>query len=191
MSLMIKVCGITRREDAEVAVEAGATALGFIFYPPSPRYVRPQWVAGLTEGLAPLKVGVFVRESAESVERVMEAAGLDIAQVYGNYIPSGVRLWKAFRVSAPFDPARAEGAEAVLLDGPSNGVKFNWSHIPAGPKVILAGGLNPANVAEAIRAVRPWGVDASSGLESSPGIKDKDKVRRFVDAARRASEMAA
>jgi phosphoribosylanthranilate isomerase len=90
-------------------------------------------------------------------------------------------------VSAPFDAARAEGAEAVLLDGPSNGVAFNWSHIPAGPKVVLAGGLSSANVAEAIRVVKPWGVDASSKLESSPGIKDAQKVRQFVEAARKAS----
>jgi phosphoribosylanthranilate isomerase len=185
--MMIKVCGITRREDAEAAVAAGATALGFIFYPPSPRYVRPQWVAGLTEGLAVLKVGVFVRESAWSIGEVMRRAGLDVAQIYGDEIPPDIRVWKAFRVSAPFDAARVEGAEAVLLDGPSNGVAFNWSHIPAGPKVVLAGGLSSANVAEAIRVVKPWGVDASSKLESSPGIKDAQKVRQFVEAARKAS----
>jgi phosphoribosylanthranilate isomerase len=186
MSLMIKVCGITRREDAEVAVEAGANALGFIFHPPSPRYVRPQWVADITEGLDVLKVGVFVRESAWSVAEVMRRAGLDVAQIYGDEVPEGVRVWKAFRVKAPFDAARAAGAEAVLLDGPSNGVGFNWSHIPVGPKVILAGGLSAANVAEAIRVARPWGVDASSGLESSPGIKDAEKVRSFVSAVRTA-----
>jgi phosphoribosylanthranilate isomerase len=184
--MMIKICGITRREDAEVAAIAGASALGFIFHPPSPRYVRPQWVAGLTEGLSLLKVGVFVRESPWSIAEVMRLACLDVAQIYGDEIPQGVRVWKAFRVKAPFDAARAEGADAVLLDGPSNGVAFNWSHIPKGPKVILAGGLNAASVAEAIRAVQPWGVDASSGLESSPGIKDAEKVRKFVEAARKA-----
>ena len=188
MSLMVKVCGITRREDAEVAAAAGATALGFIFHPASPRYVRPQWVDGLTEGLAILKVGIFVRESAWSVAEVMRRAHLDVAQIYGKEVPEGVRVWKAFRVSAPFDAARANGAEAVLLDGPGNGVAFNWSHIPqGGPKVILAGGLSAANVAEAIRVVQPWGVDASSGLESSPGIKDAKKVRQFVEAARKAA----
>lgn len=185
--MMIKICGITRREDAEVAAAAGASALGFIFHPRSPRYVRPQWVADLTEGLPVLKVGVFVRESAWSIAEVMRRAGLDVAQIYGDEIPSGVRVWKAFRVKAPFDAARAEGAEAVLLDGPANGVSFDWSHVPAGLKVILAGGLSPANVAEAIRKVQPWGVDASSCLESSPGIKDADKVKRFVEAARKAA----
>jgi phosphoribosylanthranilate isomerase len=186
--MMIKVCGITRREDAEVAAAAGANALGFIFHPASPRYVRPQWVAGLTEGLPLLKVGVFVRESPWSVAQVMQRAGLDIAQIYGDEVPEGVRVWKAFRVKAPLDPTRANGAEAVLLDGPSNGVAFNWSNIPVGPRIILAGGLNPANVAEAIHKVHPWGVDASSGLESSPGIKDAAKVRQFVEAARKAEQ---
>jgi phosphoribosylanthranilate isomerase len=144
-------------------------------------------VAELSRGLELLKVGVFVGESARSIAAVMRGAGLDVAQIYGNEIPEGVRVWKAFRVAAPFDAALAEGAEAVLLDGPSNGVPFNWNHIPAGPKVILAGGLSSANVREAIRAVRPWGVDASSGLESAPGIKDAEKIKKFVDAAKAAS----
>jgi phosphoribosylanthranilate isomerase len=187
MSLMIKICGITRREDATAAVEAGADALGFIFYPPSPRYVRPHQVDELTQGLSGLRVGVFVRESAASVEAVMRAANLDVAQIYGDNYPQGVRLWKAFRVAAPLDPSVAEGAEAVLVDGPSNGITFNWSHIPQGPKVILAGGLSVSNVGEAIRIVRPWGVDASSSLESAPGVKDPEKVRRFIEAARKAA----
>jgi phosphoribosylanthranilate isomerase len=186
MSLMIKICGITRREDAEAAAAFGADALGFIFYPSSPRYVRPNQVAELADGLAPLKVGVFVRESAASVKAVMRAARLDVAQIYGDEFPQGVRVWRAFRVSAPLDPALAEGVEAVLVDGPSHGVTFNWSYIPSGPKVILAGGLSALNVTEAVRMVRPWGVDASSGLESSPGIKDPEKVRQFIEAARKA-----
>jgi phosphoribosylanthranilate isomerase len=220
--MMVKVCGITRRADAETAAAAGADALGFIFFASSPRYVRPDKVAELTKGLAMLKVGIFVRESAASIEAVMRAAGLDIAQVYGGEVPQGVRVWKAFRVAGPFDPALADGAEAVLLDGPKNGVGFNWEHIPASllkngdrqpfsrlasvgdseepaakkesvpmfqqtPKVILAGGLNPTNVAQAIGVVKPWGVDASSGLESAPGIKDPEKVRQFVEAARKAA----
>jgi len=185
--MMVKVCGVTRREDAEVAAAAGADALGFVFFQASPRYVRPDRVAELTQGLAVLKVGVFVRESAPSIEAVMRATGLDIAQVYGDEIPQGVRVWKAFRVGAPFNASLAEGGEAVLLDGPGNGVKFDWSHVPAGPRVILAGGLNASNVADAIRVVKPWGVDASSGLESSPGIKDPEKVRQFVGAARKAA----
>ncbi len=185
--MMVKVCGITRREDAEAAVEAGASALGFVFVPSSPRYVPPERAAELGEGLAILKVGVFENGSATSVETVMRIAKLDVAQIYGGDAPQGARVWKAFRLSGPLDPALAEGAEALLLDGPANGIAFDWRLAqPAGVNVIVAGGLEASNVAEAIRTVKPWGVDASSRLESSPGIKDREKVRRFVEAARKA-----
>jgi phosphoribosylanthranilate isomerase len=184
---MVKICGITRREDAEAAISAGASAIGFVFYPPSPRYVAPERAAGLAERLEVWKVGVFVNETAASIQAVMRAAKLDIAQVYDGHAPSGVRVWKAFRLSSALDPARALGAEAVLLDGPSNGVAFDWSLASgAAEKVILAGGLDASNVADAIRVAKPWGVDASSRLESSPGVKDHDKIRRFVEAARNA-----
>src|SRR4029077_11685209 len=98
-------------------------------------YIAPERAAELGEGLASLKVGVFVDETAASVEAVMRAAKLDVAQIYGGETPHGVRLWKAFRVQAGFDPMLAEGAEAVLLDGPSNGISFDWTLVPAGPKV--------------------------------------------------------
>jgi phosphoribosylanthranilate isomerase len=183
--MMVKICGITRREDAEAAAAAGADALGFVFYPKSPRYVTPERAAELGSGLAPWKVGVFVDETAASIEAVMRAAKLDVAQVYSGDAPRGARLWKAFRLSGPFDPALAGDAEAVLLDGPANGIAFDWKNCgPCPAKVIIAGGLNPANVQEAISLLRPWGVDASSGLESAPGIKDSDKIRHFVDAAK-------
>ena len=185
--MMIKVCGITRREDAEAAAEAGATAIGFVFYPPSPRYVTPEHAAKLGEGLAPWKVGVFVNETAASVEAVVRAAKLDVAQIYGGEIPAGVRVWKAFRVSGPLESGAAQGSEALLLDGQSNGIQFDWSYVPPSAKVILAGGLNAENVEQAIHAVQPWGVDASSGLESSPGIKDHGKVKEFVERARKAA----
>jgi phosphoribosylanthranilate isomerase len=97
--MMIKICGITRREDAEAAVGAGASALGFIFYPKSPRYVQPDTVSALAEGLDVLKVGVFVDESSESIEAVMRAANLDVAQVYGEAIPENTRVWQAFRTA--------------------------------------------------------------------------------------------
>jgi phosphoribosylanthranilate isomerase len=230
--MMIKVCGITRREDAEAAVEAGASALGFVFVPSSPRYVTPERAAELGKGLPILKVGVFENETAASVEAVMRAAKLDIAQIYGGAAPRGARVWKAFRMNGTFDSAQAvvaerlgvdqaqvdptassadapgadsleivelvmtfqeafdpaiDGAEAVLLDGPRNGISFDWSLAQSGGvNVIVAGGLDASNVAEAIRTVRPWGVDASSRLESSPGVKDHLKVRRFIDAARNA-----
>jgi phosphoribosylanthranilate isomerase len=131
-----------------------------------------------------LKVGVFVNESAASIEETTRIAQLDIAQIYGSTAPQGARVWKAFRLAGPFDPALAEGAEVVLLDGPANGVSFDWTLVRTnGAKIIVAGGLDASNVAQAIRTVKPWGVDASSRLESSPGIKDHDKVRRFVEAA--------
>ena len=185
--MMVKVCGITRREDAEAAVAAGASAIGFVFYPKSPRHVEPERAAALGEGLDVWKVGVFVDETAASVEAVMRSAKLDVAQIYGGEVPRAGRVWLAFRVK---DGITVEGsAEAVLLDGPSNGVGFDWTRaVGMAEKVIVAGGLDGSNVAEAIRVARPWGVDASSKLESAPGIKDHEKVRQFVSAARRAGE---
>ncbi|MGA3186546.1 MAG: phosphoribosylanthranilate isomerase [Bryobacteraceae bacterium] len=182
--MMIKVCGITRREDAQAAVEAGASALGFIFYPKSPRYVTPEAAAALAEGLATLKVGVFVDESPAAIESVMRAAKLDVAQIYGDAIPENTRVWKAFRPAAS---VATDGAEAILLDGPANGISFNWAVArDLNHKVIVAGGLDASNVADAIRIAKPWGVDASSKLESAPGIKDHQKIRAFVKAAQEA-----
>jgi len=184
--MMVKVCGITRREDALAAAEAGASAIGFIFYPKSPRYVEPQRAAALGEGLDLWKVGIFVDESPVTVETVMQAAHLDVAQIYGGSVAPGTRVWRAFRVTGAW-PSVGE-AEAILLDGENNGVSFNWSLARrAAEKVIVAGGLDASNVAEAIRIAEPWGVDASSKLESAPGIKDHDKVRAFVKAAREAT----
>ena len=186
--MMVKVCGITRREDALVAAEAGASAIGFIFYPESPRYIAPERAAALGEGLDLWKVGVFVDETPAAIEAVMRAAHLDVAQIYGGGAPVGARVWKAFRVADSFDGTLGDGAEAVFLDSAKNGLSFDWSlALRAAEKVILAGGLDASNVAEAIRIAEPWGVDASSKLESAPGIKDHDKVRAFVKAAREAT----
>jgi phosphoribosylanthranilate isomerase len=187
--MMVKVCGITRREDAEAAVAAGASALGFIFYPKSPRHVEPERAAALAAGLNVWKVGVFVNETAASVEAVLRSAKLDVAQIYGGEIPRSGRVWRAFRVQEGIADNAGAGAEAVLLDGPMNGVGFDWERARGvAEKVIVAGGLDALNVAKAIRLARPWGVDASSKLESAPGIKDHDKIREFVAAARRAGE---
>jgi phosphoribosylanthranilate isomerase len=205
--MMVKICGITRREDAEGAVDAGASALGFVFVPSSPRYVTPERAAEIGDSLPILKVGVFENATASALEETMRAARLDVAQIYGGAAPTGARVWRALRmpgtVDAPgddsieivdlvmrfeeaFDP-NVDGAEAVLLDGPANGIAFDWSLArPAGLNVIIAGGLDASNVADAIRTVKPWGVDASSRLESSPGVKDREKVRRFVEAALKA-----
>src|SRR5512144_3178248 len=123
---MVKVCGITRREDAEAAVAAGASAIGFIFYPKSPRYVTPETAAELGRDLDVWKVGVFVDESPASVEAVMRAAHLDVAQIYGGELPHVPRIWRAFRVE-PTSRSANKNVEAILLDGPANGVTFDWS----------------------------------------------------------------
>lgn len=179
--MMVKVCGITNQEDADAA--AGADAIGFNFYPKSPRYVRPDVAAGIHT--TALRVGVFVDLPAAEVASIAAEARLDVVQLHGSeqvgdYLP--LRVWKAFRVTL----GDAEGAEAVLLDGPApgSGEAFDWSRVGATEvRLILAGGLGPDNVAEAIRQVRPWGVDACSRIESAPGKKDHDKMRRFIEAA--------
>jgi len=191
--MMVKVCGITRREDALVAAEAGASAIGFIFYPSSPRYITPARAAELGDGLNLWKVGIFVDESPVNIDAAIRAAKLDVAQIYGGEAPAGVRVWKAFRVTKSGIEDTVPGfgggfgGEAILLDGAKNGASFDW-WLARGieGKVIVAGGLNAANVADAIRIAQPWGVDASSSLESAPGIKDHEKVRAFVKAAREA-----
>ena len=190
--MMIKVCGITRRQDALAAVEAGASAIGFVFYPPSPRCVTPVEAAGLSEGLAVSKVGVFVDPTPAELETAIDCARLDVVQIYGEVrglAPAKVRVWRAMRVAEGDSqiPQDFSAAEAILLDGSRNGMPFDWRIARgAAGKIIVAGGLDASNVAEAIRAAQPWGVDASSGLESSPGKKDAERVRRFVDAARQA-----
>lgn len=187
--MIIKICGITRRDDAVAAVDAGASALGFVFYKPSPRYVTPAQAAELGVGLAAWKVGVFEDETAAAIEAAILAAGLDIVQVYGGCAPAGARIWKAFRVNGRHLPAAdVPDCEAVLLDGAGSGTPFDWRIArSAAEKVIIAGGLDASNVREAMRIAEPWGVDASSRLESAPGIKDHEKVRKFIKAAREKS----
>lgn len=194
--MMVKICGITNREDALAAMEAGASALGFVLFARSPRYVAPEQVARITSGLPAsiLKVGVFVDELPRQVPRILELAGLDLAQLHGSEtlarVPKNVRVWKAFRVTPEWKPEAMKGfdVEAFLLDGAAPGQSFDW-RLAAGLKqrIVLAGGLDESNVAEAIRTARPWGVDASSRLEAKPGVKDHEKIRRFVAAARGAA----
>jgi phosphoribosylanthranilate isomerase len=188
--MMIKVCGITWRADALAAVDAGASALGFIFYPHSPRYVTPERAAELGDGLPVWKVGVFVDETPANVELAIRSANLDVVQIYGGSAPVGARVWKAFRATLPGETrASASGlCEAILLDSAKSGATFDW-RLARGvaEKVIIAGGLDASNVREAIRLAEPWGVDASSRLESAPGVKDHTKVRQFVKAAQETS----
>lgn len=196
--MMVKICGITNVEDAQAAVEAGAGAIGFNFFPKSPRYLTPEQAASIAGQLPPevLKVGVFVDEPPETVLRIVIEARLDVAQLHGDEPPGewpeNLRIWKALRAN-PDEIAGAMElwrAEAFLLDTPATGGfggtgrSFDWRLAAGLPgRIILAGGLDASNVAEAIRAAAPWGVDASSRLECAPGRKDHDKVRQFVRAA--------
>jgi phosphoribosylanthranilate isomerase len=203
--MMVKICGITNREDALAAIEGGASALGFNFWPGSPRYIAPAVAAEIIAGLPGeiWKVGVFVDEALSEVMRIARLAGLDIAQLHGNEteFPRGIRVWKAIRVRrsepaesrlraglpAPQIQADVDGGaavEAVLVDGPASGQTFDWTLVPPGiDRLILAGGLDAENVRQAIEQVHPWGVDACSRLEISPGRKDHFKMAAFLKAA--------
>jgi phosphoribosylanthranilate isomerase len=189
--MMVKICGITNREDALAAVDAGASALGFNFYPDSPRYVAPEKAAELGSGLSVTKVGIFVDAAEETVSGILRTAGLDVVQVYGERSYGRLRTWRACRVkSSDFTLPSDDSAEAFLLDGFSPGVyggsgqTFPWS-IARNLKrrIVLAGGLDAGNVREAIEQARPWGVDACSRIEKSPGLKDHEKMKRFIQAA--------
>ena len=191
---LIKICGITALEDALAACDAGADALGFNFWPRSPRYIEPERAAQIIERIPGnvLAVGVFVDEEAERIEATAAAAGIEVAQLHGACGVPRLRWWKALEAGPE---ARREmeqfEAEAFLLDTPAGaqrggtGRAFDWTLACGLPgRIVLAGGLGPDNVREAIRAARPWGVDACSRLESAPGRKDPEKVRAFVRAVR-------
>lgn len=190
--MIIKICGITTVSDLDACVEAGADALGFNFWPKSPRFINVDMARQLARRCPPhvLKVGLFVDETADRIEQVMQQAELDVAQLHG--LPArvpAVRHWTAFSAATP-DLAgilRATSAEAAVIDTPAGpqrggtGRTFDWSLAAGLPgRIVLAGGLGPDNVAQAIRAVRPWGVDACSRLESAPGRKDHELVRAFI-----------
>jgi len=201
---IIKVCGITSVADAIFAAQNGATALGFIFYQGSPRYIRVDQAAMISAIVSKevLRVGLFVNETREQVENTARAARLDVVQLHGDetaeYCNSleGLRVWKAFHVREYFKPAMLEeySCEAYLLDAVSadgtfggTGRTFPWPVARDAKRfgqIIVAGGLDGDNVAEAIRQVKPWGVDASSKLESKPGVKDNEKVRSYLEAAK-------
>lgn len=190
--MIVKICGITNPEDALAAVEGGAAALGFNFYPGSPRYISPEDAAHLLETLPAgvWKVGVFVDEPRKRVEQIAARLGLDIAQLHGRETPAeypqGVRVWKAVRVAGEFKLPDWENspAEALLIDGPASGQTFDWA-LAAGSvaKIVLAGGLDSGNVKAAIERARPWGVDVCSRIESAPGRKDHVKMAKFLKAA--------
>ena len=201
----VKICGITTRDDAEVAVEAGADALGFNFYRESPRYIRPDAAARIIAGLPPfvLPVGVFVNKSPQAIERLAREIGFRAVQLHGDESPTTIALLaplpviKAFQVGPDFRAARLRrfAADAFLLDGfrderrGGTGRAFDWSVARRagryGP-VIVAGGLTPENVERAIAEARPYAVDVASGVERAPGKKNHHAVRAFIAAVRRA-----
>ena len=199
----VKICGITRVQDALAAVDAGADALGFMFYERSPRCVNVTAAREIIRELPPFvaKVGVFVDAPQTDVERTIAECGLDTLQFHGNEPPQfcdrfGLKIIKAFRVRGRevLDEASAYPQAAWLLDSfvpgqlGGTGATFNWDlaceAVARHPRVILAGGLTPENVAEAIRRVRPYAVDVSSGVESVPGVKDARKLQPFLSAVR-------
>ncbi|MCF8720495.1 phosphoribosylanthranilate isomerase [Nitrospina gracilis] len=198
----VKVCGMTSLEDARHAVECGADAVGFIFYKKSPRAVTVKQAKAITDKLPPFvqRVGVFVNETAEVIERTVKACGLDVVQLHGDETPAfckriAGKVVKAVRVkdAASVKDLSRYAVSAFLLDAykegewGGTGERFNWNLVKQARKhgpVILAGGLDPENVAEGIRVCRPYGVDVCSGVESKPGKKNKKKVREFIEAVR-------
>jgi phosphoribosylanthranilate isomerase len=199
---LIKVCGITSLEDALAAVDAGADALGFNFWPRSPRYISPETARELIDQLPDrvLKVGVFVNEKLQSVRRIAGALNLSAVQLHGDESPAycnelkGRYVIKAFGARNDLDLSGYK-VEAIMLDSKDDvlrggtGRVFDWSIAQranrSAPKLFLAGGLSPENVAEAIVTVRPYAVDACSSLEETPGKKNHDRVRAFVSAVRK------
>jgi phosphoribosylanthranilate isomerase len=197
--VFVKICGITCEEDALLAVAMGADALGFVFAP-STRQVSPSTVYDITRRLPPevLTVGVFRDEHPARVVEIVRRAGLRAAQLHGHEHPGSTRdvrsqvpfVIKAFVAgSRELDQANEHGADAIMLDSaePGSGQVFDWrmaDGVPNDAKVLIAGGLTPDNVADAVRRLRPWGVDVSSGVEREPGRKDPVKVKDFIEAAR-------
>lgn len=203
---LVKICGITNLDDALAAIAAGADALGFNFYKPSPRYITPRSACEIIEQLpaAVLTVGVFVNEeSPQAVMNVANEAGLKALQLHGDESPGyclelapNTPVIKALAVSDSFDPKLActYQVDAIMLDTRDNRLRggtgrvFDWSIAQQVsqlvPKLYLAGGLSPENVEEAINRVRPYAVDACSGLEDSPGTKNHLRMRAFIDTVR-------
>ncbi|MEO6571925.1 MAG: phosphoribosylanthranilate isomerase [Ilumatobacteraceae bacterium] len=200
--MFVKICGITNEDDALFAVAMGADAVGFVFAP-SPRQVAAQVVYDITRRLPPevLTVGVFRDDLPDRVIDVANRSGVKAVQLHGHETPEqtaeiagSVRyVIKAFASNSPhLRHADRYGTDLVLVDapGPGSGKVFDWNlaaEVPDGLRLILAGGLDPDNVADAIRVVEPWGVDVSSGVEQAPGRKDPTKVRRFIANARAAA----
>lgn len=201
----IKICGIAQPADAVYAAAQGADAIGVVFHRPSPRYVALDAAAAIARAVPPFTtvVGLFVDPAADDVRRVLDRVPLALLQFHGDETAAfceqfGVPYIKALRVRAGVDllqfAARYEQASAILIDAFRAGIPggtgetFDWSLIPAkrSAKLVLSGGLTPDNVGAGIDTVHPWAVDVSSGVESQPGVKDRERIGRFIDAVRRA-----
>ena len=201
----IKICGITREEDALAAAHSGANAIGLVFYARSPRHVTPARAAELIRALPPfvMSVGLFVDAAASEVMQTLAQARVDLLQFHGDEPPTycrqfGVPYLKALRVRPGVDLLQYardyQDAKGLLLDAyvegthGGTGATFDWALIPKNLPlpVVLSGGLTPENVTTAVQAVRPWAVDVSSGVESSKGIKSAAKIAAFVTGVRNA-----
>lgn len=201
----VKICGITRNEDALACAQAGADAIGLVFYPPSPRCIEVAQAAAIARALPPFvsTVGLFVNPTAEQVEAVLRELHLDLLQFHGDEAPEFCRRFdvpylKAVRVKAGVDlvqyALRYQDAKGLLLDTyvegtpGGTGQAFDWGLIPAELPlpVVLSGGLEAANVARAIKRAHPWAVDVSSGVEAAKGIKDAAKIAAFIEGVRSA-----
>lgn len=206
----IKVCGITNQKDARAAVAAGADAIGFIFVPQSPRVADPDLVRAITGELPPFidSIGVFCDEKIEIVEEIVNYCNLTLVQLHGSESPEyckniSCRVIKSFSIHPESGKeelaAYSDVVSGFLLDtyhkdmAGGTGMVFDWKLVrqiqPPGP-IILAGGLNPENVGEAIRQVKPFAVDVNSGVEYQPGRKDTDKLKSFADGVRKADDLA-
>lgn len=210
MHTRIKVCGITRLEDLAAAINAGAEAVGLVFYPKSKRFVTAEQAAHLLRNMPAFVTvtGLFVDEMPEQVQAVLDTVPLDLLQFHGNETPEYCKQFnkpfiKVVRVQPGMDlvqyAAKFTGARGLLLDAYVEGVPggtghtFDWGLIPRELPLplILSGGLNPGNVELATRAVKPYAVDVSSGVETSPGIKDAEKIADFIKGVRNAELPAA
>lgn len=199
----VKICGLTRVSDVQAAVAAGADAVGFVLYPPSPRAVTVEQAAELCKRLPPFvtAVGLFVDEDPKVVAAALEQVPLDLLQFHGDEDPRtcasfGRRWIKALRMRPGIDlhaeRERYAGADGLLLDtfqpgrAGGTGASFDWDRVPAGlaPEIILAGGLDATNVARAIEQVKPYGVDVSGGVEAAKGIKDAERIFGFMQGVR-------
>ncbi|MEA3362822.1 MAG: phosphoribosylanthranilate isomerase [Thermodesulfobacteriota bacterium] len=200
--IRIKICGITNLEDALCAVGSGADALGFVFYEKSPRYVHPEIVAQIVSELPPFvtTVGLFVDAAPDTIKQTMRMAGLGVVQLHGDESPEDCHLnpysvIKAVRVKGADSLAGIDNypVSALLLDAwneqqyGGTGESFDWQlarELTGHRPIILAGGLTPGNVAQAVRMVNPYAVDVSSGVEESPGHKDRNKIHKFIQQVR-------